>query len=65
MWMDDAEGKNVAAVKDLLLQAAELFEKAFNLDEDTMSNVPGILYRLYYSLGQGYEEQTKYWEALQ
>lgn len=65
MSMDDAEGKNVAAVKDLLLQAAELFEKAFNLDEDTMSNVPGILYRLYYSLGQGYEEQTKYWEALQ
>lgn len=65
MSMDDAEGKNVTEVRDLLLQAAELFEKAYNLDEDTMSQVPGILYRLYYSLGQGYEEQTNYWEALQ
>lgn len=65
MSLDDAEGKNIAEVKELLLQAAELFEKAYNLDEDNMGQIPSILYRLYYGLGQGYEDQTKYWESLQ
>lgn len=65
MSLDDAEGKNIAEVKELLLQAAELFEKAYNLDEDNMGQIPSILYRLYYGLGQGYEDQTQYWESLQ
>lgn len=53
-----------STVFPLLLEAAPLFEKAYDLDEG-MSQIPGILFRLYYRLGAGYEEQSKYWETLQ
>ena len=45
-----------------LLQAAELFEKAYGLDEDNLGGVPNLLYRLYYRLGQGYEDKADYWK---
>lgn len=60
---EQSEGKNIDALKNDFLQAAELFEKAYNLDETNMGNIPGILYRLYYRLGAGYENQTSQWKA--
>lgn len=48
----------------LLVNSAELFEKAYGMDEVNNSNVPGILYRLYYRLGAGYEDKANYWKDL-
>ena len=60
---EQTEGKNIDALKNDFLRAAELFEKAYNLDETNMGSVPGILYRLFYRLGAGYENQTTQWKA--
>lgn len=51
-------------VKPQLLKAAELFEKAYNLNKDDMTQIPGILYRLYYRLGAGYEDQAEKWDNM-
>ncbi|MDE7024740.1 MAG: hypothetical protein K2O88_02530 [Paramuribaculum sp.] len=47
------------------VKAAEAFDRAYQLDENRFSQVPGILYRLYYRLGKGYEDKASYWEKLQ
>lgn len=47
-----------------LLKAAELFERAYQLDEPNYPQIPGILYRLYYRLGEKYVDQTNYWKSL-
>lgn len=60
---EQSEGKNIDALKNDFIRAAELFEKAYSLDETSMSSVPGILYRLYYRLGAGFENQTSQWKA--
>ncbi len=53
-----------AQVNPLLLQAAELFEKAYGLDEVNMTKVPNLLYRVYYRLGKGYEDKAEYWQNM-
>lgn len=60
---DPEIGKNV--VVPILIEVAPIFEKAYELNETELRQIPGILYRLYYRLGAGYEEQAKMWEALQ
>ncbi len=59
----NGEDRNAEVVPDLL-KAAELFEKAYMLDENNMRQIPNILYRLYYRLGAGYEDKTDYWKGL-
>ena len=46
----------------MLLDAAKLFEKAYEIDSTNLTNIPSILYRLYYRLGAGYEEQAETWK---
>ncbi|MDE7411462.1 MAG: hypothetical protein K2M94_05420 [Paramuribaculum sp.] len=62
----DEEANNAQSqeVKDQLLKAAEYFEKAYNLDEVNMTQIPNILYRLYYRLGAGYETQADVWKNM-
>ncbi len=45
-----------------LLEAAEYFEKAYNMAPDEMTQVPNLLYRLYYRLGDGYEAKAEEWQ---
>lgn len=59
---DESLAERNDKVKPLLLEAADLFQKAYGLDEDNLSNIPSILYRLYYRLGEGYEAQTEEWK---
>lgn len=50
----------------LSLQAADLFKKAYSLDQSVGDgNVAALLWRLYYALGADYVEDAKEWEALQ
>ncbi len=51
-------------VKNMLLNAAEYFEKSYNLDEMNMTQIPNILYRLYYRLGAGYEDKADLWKNM-
>lgn len=53
------------AALDGYVKAADAFDRAYQLDESRFSQVPGILYRLYYRLGKGYEDKAAYWEKLQ
>lgn len=45
------EAVRTSKINPQLQQAGELFKKAYEMDEDNYSNIPGILYRLYYRLG--------------
>lgn len=57
-----SEGKQQTRdVKAELLEAAELFKKAYQLD-DSLTQIPNILYRLYYRLGAGYEAEADAWK---
>lgn len=58
------EQVRVEKVNPQLLKAAEYFEKAYSLDEDNMGNIPGILYRLYYRLGPGYEDKAALYQNM-
>lgn len=58
------EQERKSKVDPLLLQAADLFEKAYGLDPDNLSRIPGLLYRLYYRLGDGYQEKAEYWKNI-
>lgn len=58
------EVERTAKVKPLLLKAAEYFEKGYKIDPDNLPKVPGLLYRLYYRLGDGYQEQADYWKNM-
>ncbi|MCC8071828.1 MAG: hypothetical protein LIO90_08530 [Bacteroidales bacterium] len=61
--LDEAsEGAESPEVSSKLLEAAKLFETAYDMDEDNMDAIPGILYRLYYRLGAGYEDKAEYWQ---
>lgn len=61
--LDDQAARD-AQVSPILKDAAEKFEKAYELDADNMTQVPNILYRLYYRLGAGYEDKASYWEGM-
>lgn len=52
-----------AKVAPMLLEAAGLFEKAYGMD-DQLSQIPSVLYRLYYRLGNGYEDKMNYWQNM-
>lgn len=64
---DEKENENEKTqsrdVKNELLEAADEFKKAYDLDP-TLSQIPGILYRLYYRLGAGYEDEAEYWKNM-
>lgn len=57
---DDAARQST--VNPQFLEAAKLFEKAYNMDPDTLTNIPGILYRLYYRVEGAEGANTKAWE---
>ncbi len=61
---EESNSGRTSDVTDQLLKAAALFEKAYNLDEQNMSQIPNILYRLYYRLGAGYEKQADMWKSM-
>lgn len=67
--LKDDEGADEAArqasVYPALREAAQLFEKAYQLDEQNLSNIPGILYRLYYRIEGEDGTNTLLWEKLQ
>lgn len=50
-------------VKSELLEAADLFKTAYQLDS-TLTQIPNILYRLYYRLGAGYEQDAEEWHNM-
>lgn len=50
-------------VTPILLEAAENFKKAYQID-DSLDQIPSILYRLYYRLGADYEKDANYWKNL-
>ncbi len=56
------EATRQSTVNPQFREAASLFEKAYDLDQETMSQVPGILYRLYYRLEGEEGTNTKLWE---
>jgi len=58
------EATRASTVNPELLKAAEYFEKAYEINPDEMGQVPGILYRLYYRLGAGYEDKANYYQNL-
>lgn len=64
---DEPTRQNVLAPQ--LVKAAEYYEKSYELD-DTQSELPGHIYRIYYSLDQNYHlggdyaQKSKYWETL-
>ena len=62
--VDAPEAERKAKVDPLLLDAAKLFEKAYSIDSTNLNNIPSILYRLYYRLGAGYEEQAENWKNM-
>ena len=62
--IDAPEAERKAKVDPLLLDAAKLFEKAYSIDSTNLNNIPSILYRLYYRLGAGYEEQAENWKNM-
>lgn len=57
----ETEAQRKAEVDPKLLQAAEYFEKAYALDSANLSQIPNILYRLYYRLGDGYQDKAEEW----
>lgn len=57
-----SEAERAEKVNPKLLEAAGYFEKAYNLDKENLSDIPNILYRLYYRLGDGYQEKAEEWE---
>ena len=62
--VDAPEAERKAKVDPLLHDAAKLFEKAYSIDSTNLNNIPSILYRLYYRLGAGYEEQAENWKNM-
>lgn len=50
-------------VTPILLDAADRFKEAYKLD-DSLNQIPSILYRLYYRLGANYEKDANYWKNL-
>ncbi|MDE6265138.1 MAG: tetratricopeptide repeat protein, partial [Paramuribaculum sp.] len=60
----ESEEQRVKEVNPKLLEAAKLFEKAYSLDSDNLTGIPNILYRLYYRLGDGYQDEASKWENM-
>ncbi|MDE5745247.1 MAG: hypothetical protein K2H84_06260 [Paramuribaculum sp.] len=58
------EAERTEKVNPKLLEAAGYFEKAYELDKDGLTDIPNILYRLYYRLGDGYQQQAEKWENM-
>lgn len=56
-----SDGTQARDVTAELLEAADLFKKAYELD-NTLTQIPNVLYRLYYRLGKGYEQDAEYWQ---
>lgn len=50
--------------KDQILEAAQMLEKVYNIDDVKYAHYADSLYRIYYNLGKDYIQQAKYWEAL-
>ncbi len=57
----ESEAQRVEQVYPLEREAAGYFEKAYNIDEN-QSNIPGILYRIYYMLGD--DDKANYWQNM-
>lgn len=56
------EAVRTEKVTPKLLEAAKYFEKAYGMDPDNMTQIPNIMYRLYYRLGEGYEDKATEWQ---
>ncbi len=57
----ETEEQRKAEVDPKLLEAAKYFEKAYSLDSENLDKIPNILYRLYYRLGDGYQDKAEEW----
>lgn len=51
-------------IKEEYLKATKLFEKAYELAPDEMTQLPRVLYTLYYRLGKGYEADAEKWQNM-
>ncbi|MCM1029417.1 MAG: hypothetical protein NC342_07085 [Pseudoflavonifractor sp.] len=63
-WDDATEELRNSALKPQLLNAAELFEKAYELDEVNQTQVPGVLYRLFYLIEGEEGANTQKWHNM-
>lgn len=59
---DEATRQNVLTPD--IKRACGLFEKAYELDENAMSNIPGILYRAYYLIEGEESPNTQKWHNM-
>lgn len=63
-WDDATEQVRQSTLVPEILKAAKLFEKAYDLDEVNMSNVPATLYRLYYLVEGEESPNTQKWHNM-
>lgn len=64
LWDDASEDVRQSTLKPEILKAAALFEKAYGLDEVNMTQVPGILYRIYYLVEGEESPNTQKWHNM-
>lgn len=64
LWDDASEEVRQTSLKPEILKAANLFEKAYELDEVNMSQVPGTLYRIYYLVEGEESPNTQKWHNM-
>lgn len=63
-WDDASEEVRQNTLKPEILKACALFEKAYELDEENMSRVPGTLYRAYYLIEGEESPNTQKWQGM-
>ncbi|MBD5346938.1 MAG: hypothetical protein HDR92_07400 [Bacteroides sp.] len=63
-WDDATEDVRQNTLKPEIIKAAQLFEKAYELDEVGMSDVTGTLYRLYYLIEGEESPNTQKWHNM-
>ncbi len=64
-WDDATEEVRQNTLKPEILKAADLFAKAYEIDENAMSSVPGTLYRAFYLIEGEESPNTQKWQNLQ
>lgn len=64
LWDDATDEVRQNTLKPELLKASELFEKAYELDENGMGSVPGTLYRLFYLIEGEESPNTQKWHNM-
>ncbi len=63
-WDDATDEVRTSTLTPELQKAAQLFEKAYELDEINQSQVPGVLYRLFYLIEGEEGANTQKWHNM-